>query len=79
MSLTDAQRRAVETEGNLLVLAGAGTGKTKTLVERCIARLLDPVKVSGIDEFLMVTFTEAAAAEMKARIREALPRRCRSW
>ena len=71
-SLTQAQQRAVSAEGNLLVLAGAGTGKTKTLVEHCIARLLDPVNPSSIEDFLMVTFTEAAAAEMKSRIREAL-------
>ena len=71
-NLTIAQQRAVATEGNLLVLAGAGTGKTKTLVERCIARLLDPKNPASIEDFLMVTFTEAAAAEMKARIREAI-------
>jgi ATP-dependent helicase/nuclease subunit A len=70
--LTAAQHRAIAAEGNLLVLAGAGTGKTKTLVERCIARLVDPKSPASIDEFLMVTFTEAAAAEMKSRIREAI-------
>ena len=71
-NLTATQQRAVAAEGNLLVLAGAGTGKTKTLVERCIARLLDPTNPASIGDFLMVTFTEAAAAEMKARVREAL-------
>ena len=70
--LTQAQQRAVEAEGNLLVLAGAGTGKTKTLVERGIARLIDSRNPCTIEDFLMVTFTEAAAAEMKSRIREAL-------
>lgn len=70
--LTDGQQRAVAAEGNLLVLAGAGTGKTKTLVERCIARLLDPVNPCSIEDFLMVTFTEAAAADMKSRIGKAL-------
>src|SRR5436190_3980308 len=70
--LTSGQQRAVAEEGDLLVLAGAGTGKTKTLVERCIARVLDPINPSDIDEFLIVTFTEAAAAEMKSRIREAM-------
>src|SRR5436190_2823200 len=76
--LTDAQQRAVAAEGNLLVLAGAGTGKTNTLVERCIARLLDPGNPSSIEDFLVVTFTEAAAAEMKSRIREALGARSAS-
>ena len=73
--LTAAQQRAVTADGNLLVLAGAGTGKTKTLVERCIARLLHPTGPSSIDEFLIVTFTEAAAAEMKSRICEAIEAR----
>jgi ATP-dependent helicase/nuclease subunit A len=54
------------------MLAGAGTGKTKTLVERCIARLADANNPAGIEDFLIVTFTEAAAAEMKSRIREAI-------
>jgi ATP-dependent helicase/nuclease subunit A len=70
--LTEAQQRAVAAEGNLLVLAGAGTGKTRTLVERCVARLLHPTNPASIDEFLIVTFTEAAAAEMKSRIRDAI-------
>src|SRR5687768_3663406 len=70
--LTPRQQQAVRAEGNVLVLAGAGTGKTKTLVQRCIERLLDPKTPASIDEFLMVTFTDAAAAEMKQRIRDAL-------
>ena len=70
--LTVAQKRAVEFEGNLLVLAGAGTGKTKTLVERCLARVLDSKNPASIGDFLIVTFTEAAAAEMKERIRREL-------
>src|SRR5688572_32611136 len=71
-SLTHRQADAVQAQGNVLVLAGAGTGKTKTLVQRCVARLLDLRKPASIDQILMVTFTEAAAAEMKQRIREAL-------
>src|SRR5262245_25708119 len=70
--LTLRQQEAVDTEGNVLVLAGAGTGKTKALVERCIARLVDSKDPASIDDFLMVTFTEAAAAEMQQRIRDAL-------
>ena len=52
---------------NVLVLAGAGTGKTGVMVERCLRRITDPAD-SGLDRILMVTFTEAAAAEMKHRI-----------
>ena len=74
MSFTAAQRKAIEARGNVLVVAGAGAGKTSTLVERCVTRVLDPVAPVGLDEILMVTFTEAAAAEMKQRIRLRLGR-----
>ncbi|HEX9047684.1 MAG TPA: UvrD-helicase domain-containing protein, partial [Verrucomicrobiae bacterium] len=69
-TLTPAQRQAVAARGNVLVMAGAGTGKTKTLVERC----LDCLERDGaqIDELLIVTFTEAAAAEMRDRLRRAI-------
>src|SRR5438093_3274284 len=71
MSLTPAQQRAVAARGNVLVMAGAGTGKTSTLVARCIDCLSgsDP---ASLDELLVVTFTEAAAAEARERIRAAL-------
>jgi len=68
--LTPSQRRAVDARGNVLVMAGAGTGKTRTLVERCLD-CLDRERVS-LDELLIVTFTEAAATEMKQRLRHAL-------
>lgn len=71
MSLTAAQLSAVAARGNVLVMAGAGTGKTSTLVARCIDCLSgdDP---AALDELLVVTFTEAAAAEARERIRAAL-------
>ncbi len=72
MSLTAAQKRAVEARGNVLVVAGAGTGKTHTLVERCLGCLLEERPRASLDEILMVTFTEAAAAEMRQRIRGRL-------
>ena len=72
MSLTHAQQRAVAARGNVLVVAGAGTGKTSTLVERCLACLLDEKPPASLDEILMVTFTDAAAAEMRQRIRSHL-------
>ena len=72
MKFTGAQQKAIAAKGNTLVIAGAGTGKTRTLVERCVQHLLDPRQNILLDEILMVTFTEAAAAEMRFRIRERL-------
>jgi ATP-dependent helicase/nuclease subunit A len=69
-SLTPSQRRAVAARGNVLVMAGAGTGKTRTLVERCLDCLCR--ECVSLDEILVVTFTEAAATEMKQRLRTAL-------
>jgi ATP-dependent helicase/nuclease subunit A len=72
MSLTPAQREAIGARGNVLVVAGAGTGKTSTLVERCLRCLLEEKPPASLDEILMVTFTDAAAAEMRQRIRRRL-------
>lgn len=72
--LNPAQRAAVEaTEGYIRVVAGAGSGKTKTLTRR----FLYLVEVLGISpaSILCVTFTNKAAAEMKKRIRRTLPDR----
>jgi ATP-dependent helicase/nuclease subunit A len=68
--LTQQQRDAVKARGNVLVMAGAGTGKTRTLVARCLD-CLDRERAS-LDELLIVTFTEAAAAEMRQRLRRAM-------
>ncbi len=70
--MTSSQQQAIAARGNVLVLAGAGTGKTRTLVERCLACLVDATSPASLDELLMVTFTEAAAAEMRQRIRTRL-------
>ena len=59
-------------------MVGAGTGKTRTLVERCLSCLLAETPSIPIDEILMVTFTEAAAAEMRQRIRLRLEEQCES-
>ena len=69
MALTSAQAQAIAARGNVIVVAGAGTGKTSTLVERCVALLGEGCSVESI---LMVTFTEAAAAEMRHRLRGKL-------
>jgi ATP-dependent exoDNAse (exonuclease V) beta subunit len=68
--LTLSQQKAVEARGNVLVMAGAGTGKTTTLIARC----LDCLERDGaaVDEMLIVTFTEAAAAKLRKDLRAAL-------
>ncbi len=72
MNLTAAQTEAIAARGNVVVVAGAGTGKTRTLVERCLSCLLEEKPRASIDELLVVTFTEAAAAEVRQRIRARL-------
>ncbi len=68
---TEGQWRAIEADGNnVIVSAGAGSGKTSVLTERVVYFIKE--KKYSIDDFLIVTFTNAAAAEMKKRIRKAL-------
>lgn len=70
---TDAQRRGIETIGHsLLVSAAAGSGKTAMLAARCAHLVCDAPDPCEVDELLVVTFTEAAAVEMKSRIHAAL-------
>ena len=59
---------------NLLVAAAAGSGKTAVMIERIIQRILDKTSPIDIDRVLVLTFTRAAANEMKERIRLALDR-----
>jgi len=68
LKLNDAQRRAI-THGNgpLLVIAGAGTGKTRVITER-IRHLLDSDAALGGENILGLTYTKKAAGEMKSRI-----------
>lgn len=73
---TPQQKAGIETTGvNLLVSAAAGSGKTAVLAERCVHLLCDAEQPCSVDELLVVTFTELAAAQMKERIRAALQRR----
>ncbi len=66
---TDEQRQVMELRGrNLLVSAAAGSGKTAVLVERIIRKITDADHPVDIDQLLVVTFTNAAAAEMRERI-----------
>ncbi|QRG70802.1 helicase-exonuclease AddAB subunit AddA [Brevibacillus choshinensis] len=70
---TDEQWQAITQRGsNLLVAAAAGSGKTSVLVERIIRRIMDETEPIGVDQLLVVTFTNAAAAEMRHRIGDAL-------
>ena len=68
-TLTYEQRQAVENRGGkLLVSAAAGSGKTKVLVDRLMSYILDPVSPANIDDFLIITYTKAAASELRSKI-----------
>lgn len=70
---TDDQWEAIVSEGqDILVAAAAGSGKTAVLVERLIRKMTRPEDPVDVDRLLVVTFTNASAAEMKHRITEAL-------
>lgn len=74
--LTPQQQMAVTNRGGkLLVSAAAGSGKTKVLVDRLLGYLTDPVAPANIDEFLIITFTKAAAAELRGKIAAKLSER----
>ena len=60
---------------SLLVSAAAGSGKTAVLVERILRRITDEKAPVDLDRLLVMTFTHAAAAEMRERIGEALEKR----
>jgi ATP-dependent helicase/nuclease subunit A len=73
ISYTPAQEAAIiDTGKNLLVSAAAGSGKTAVLVERIIRLITNPDRPLDIDRILVVTFTDAAATEMRQRISEAI-------
>ena len=72
-SWTTQQQQAIDARGgNLLVSAAAGSGKTAVLVERVIRRLSDVQSPVAADRLLIVTFTRAAAGEIRQRIGDAL-------
>ncbi len=73
INFTENQKDAINSrDGSVLVSAAAGSGKTAVLVERVIQRITDKKKPTDIDKMLIVTFTNAAADEMKLRINERL-------
>src|SRR5690625_4645128 len=70
---TKEQEEAIYTSGkDVLVAAAAGSGKTAVLVERIIQKLLNKENPVDIDSLLVVTFTNAAAQEMRNRVGAAL-------
>ena len=73
LTFTDAQWKAIWATGkDVLVSAAAGSGKTKVLITRMIEKVLDEKNPIDVDELLVVTFTNASAAEMRHRMAEAL-------
>lgn len=70
---TKDQQNAIDARGGtILVSAAAGSGKTAVLVERVTQRIIDRENPCDVDKILMVTFTRAAAAEMRERISTSL-------
>lgn len=73
---TDEQKNVIDSRGgNLLVAAAAGSGKTAVLVERIIQMILNENLNIDIDKLLVVTFTNAAASEMRERIGDAISKK----
>lgn len=73
---TNEQLQAItESNCNLLVSAAAGSGKTAVLVERIIRKITDEKNPIDIDKLLIVTFTKAAAGEMRERIADAISKK----
>jgi len=73
---TQEQYKAItQRNGNILVAAAAGSGKTAVLVERIIGIVCDEVNPVDIDKLLVLTFTKAAAAQMRDRISTAIAKK----
>ena len=73
---TEEQEKVIRLRNrNILVSAAAGSGKTAVLVERIITMLTKDDPPMDVDRLLIVTFTEAAASEMKERIRLAIEKK----
>lgn len=70
---TASQKEAIETRGSaVLISAGAGSGKTRVLTERLMSYVSDEANPVDLDSFLIITFTRAAAGELKGRIMDEL-------
>jgi len=78
INYTEEQKQVIHLrDRNLLVSAAAGSGKTAVLVERIIARITRDEHPISVDQLLIVTYTEAAASEMKERIHAAIEKALR--
>lgn len=76
MSWTEDQKKVIELRNrNILVSAAAGSGKTAVLVERIITMITEGEHPLDVDQLLVVTFTNAAAAEMRERIGAAIEKK----
>lgn len=76
VTFTREQQQVIDLRNrNLLVSAAAGSGKTAVLVERILAKITDKAHPVDIDQLLIVTFTKAAAAEMRERIGDAIEKK----
>ena len=73
---TPDQKKVIDLRNrNLLVSAAAGSGKTAVLIERILNLISDPIRPVDIDELLVVTFTRAAAGEMRERLNTAIEKK----
>ena len=76
MKLTKDQQTAIDIrDANVLVSAAAGSGKTSVLTTRIVSRITDDETPVDIDRMLIMTFTNAAAAEMQGRIRDEIEKK----
>lgn len=81
MDFTPAQHQAIHLDDNLIVTAGAGSGKTRVLVERYLRLLTtealqdDEAAFTAVASILAITFTEKAAREMRERVQQAVEKR----
>ncbi len=76
IEFTKDQQNAIDAKGGILVSAAAGSGKTAVLTERVIKKITDKENPVSADKLLIVTFTNAAAAEMRSRIEKRLFEKC---
>ncbi len=74
---TQQQKAVAATDGPMIILAGAGSGKTRVLIYKVMYLMLE--KQLGPESILMITFTNKAAAEMKERMRKFLPDKPLPW
>jgi ATP-dependent helicase/nuclease subunit A len=80
MEFTPEQQQAITQTGHLVVSAGAGSGKTRVLVERYVRLLTESLDepYNAVESLVAITFTEKAAREMRDRVRQAVEQRARS-